>query len=64
MLIIISVVSGPKSNQEARVRLIDVFSVLYTYNIRSKAWFAAWVLAQVLHSSPGRNFDPHTPTLF
>ena len=28
--------------QEAHVRLIDVFSVLYAYNIRSKAWCATW----------------------
>ena len=27
---------------EAHVRLIDIFSVLYTYNIRSKAWCAVW----------------------
>ena len=34
---------GCLHTRDAHVRLIVVFSVLYTYNIRSKAWCAAWV---------------------
>ena len=34
--------SEPRSTRPSN-SLIDVFSVLYTYNIRSKAWCAAWV---------------------
>ena len=34
--------SDPRSTRPSN-SLIDVFSVLYTYNIRSQAWCAAWV---------------------
>ena len=44
MHVLLLLLSALTSTLPSNRRQIDVFSVLYTYNIRSKAWWAAWVV--------------------